>query len=255
MGRKRTTIDHEVNTRVMESAAPPQGAAVAGVVRPLALLFTVSVIGCALFVVLTAIAMLFYPGGTGVDRTTTGYSFTLNAFSDLGMTRSFSGGRNLVSMALFVVGLCAGGAGLITFFTAFAKLFPTTRYVGIAARAASYAGVLAGLAFIGVALVPADLNFQRHLFFVLMAFRFFTLAAIASVVCLLGSTTLPRVYAYLFLAFTVLLFGYLRILGLVSSAGTREAVLLQVIGQKVIAYSSVIVVMIVALRCRKAAGE
>ena len=45
-------------------------------------------VGCIQFVVLTVIAMVFYPGGTHGDPTTKGYSFFRNFFSDLGFIHS-----------------------------------------------------------------------------------------------------------------------------------------------------------------------
>ena len=41
------------------------------------------------FIVLNIITILSYPGGTYIDHTTVGYSFTRNFLSDLGRTFSF----------------------------------------------------------------------------------------------------------------------------------------------------------------------
>jgi hypothetical protein len=64
-------------------------------------IFSLTMIGCVLFVVLTIGAMLFYAGGTLIDPTTSGYSFTTNYFSDLGLTWSHARLPNTVSAILF----------------------------------------------------------------------------------------------------------------------------------------------------------
>lgn len=60
-------------------------------------------IGPIQLVILTFVAMLFYPGGTGVDPTILGNSFFSNYFSDLGGTVSHSGTDNTISMIFFAI--------------------------------------------------------------------------------------------------------------------------------------------------------
>ena len=109
------------------------------------------------FVVCTGAAMLFYPGGTRIDRSTAGYSFTQNAFSDLGRTVARSGEPNPVSATLFMLGLTSGGLGLAAFFVA---LFPLVSHHSRAVRGvggvACAAGVITGAACVAVAWTPAD---------------------------------------------------------------------------------------------------
>ena len=57
-------------------------------------MFRLSRIGLAAAVVLTAVAMFLYPGGTLFDRTSRGYSFFENSFSDLGSTVAWNGQSN-----------------------------------------------------------------------------------------------------------------------------------------------------------------
>ena len=61
--------------------------------------FKIVAVICGLFVVLTAAAMFIYPGGTNTDKTTAGYSFLGNFFSDLGRTVARGGDMNTPSKA------------------------------------------------------------------------------------------------------------------------------------------------------------
>jgi len=86
-------------------------------------LFTSVIVGGIQFVVLTLLAMLFYPGGTKTDPTTPGYSFFRNFFSELGLTRGYGGQPNTISTALFVVSLTVTGIALALFFVGFTQFF------------------------------------------------------------------------------------------------------------------------------------
>ena len=77
--------------------------------------FQVSMAVCIIFVVLTAVGMLIYPGGTEADHSTAGYSFFQNFFSDLGRTEAWSGESNPISMGLFIAALSLAGAMLAMF--------------------------------------------------------------------------------------------------------------------------------------------
>ncbi|MHA1933530.1 MAG: hypothetical protein ACW96X_13380, partial [Promethearchaeota archaeon] len=57
-------------------------------------IYILSMVGCFQFVILTAIAMLFYKGGTYIDHFSSGYIFWQNYFSDLGRIVAHSGIQN-----------------------------------------------------------------------------------------------------------------------------------------------------------------
>ena len=81
-------------------------------------LFLLVMAGCLQFVVVSMVAMSFYPGGTYSDNSTAGYAFTQNFFSDLGRTAAHDGAPNTASMALFIITVCLAGLSLIVFFSA-----------------------------------------------------------------------------------------------------------------------------------------
>ena len=108
------------------------------------------------FLILTGIAMLFYPGGTMTDPHVHGYAFFSNFLSDLGRTSTPSGQDNLVSRLLFMLALIIGAFGIMLLFAAFTQFFTTPGTARWLSRLAAVCGLITGLCFIGVALVPLD---------------------------------------------------------------------------------------------------
>lgn len=218
-------------------------------------IFTLALAGCSAFVVLTTVAMFFYAGGTVLDPQRAGYSFTNNFFSDLGLTITRSGQPNTISALLFTAGLTLAGVALAAFFVAFTQFFTRPRWIQALSLLGALFGVIAGGCFVGVAFTPADLNRQLHGQFVLWAFQAFLVAVICFVPPILVGRTLPRRYAWPFIAFAALLGGYLWLLMRGPSPRSAQGLPIQVIGQKVIAYASVISVLIQAWGARRAVNS
>jgi hypothetical protein len=85
--------------------------------------FVLAMAGCVQFIVLTTVAMFYYPGGTYTNHDAVGYSFWYNFFSDLGRRATFSGASNTVSHILFVTALCFAALVLAMAFAALPRLF------------------------------------------------------------------------------------------------------------------------------------
>ena len=213
-------------------------------------IFSFAATGCVLFVLLTAVAMLFYPGGTASDPTTRGYSFFMNFFSDLGRTQARNGQPNPVAAPLFFSALTLAGAALIAFFIAFAQFFTRAGLERALARIGSLAGILAGIYFIGVALTPANLNSPRHDQFVYGAFEAFTVATIFYFAAMARTQNYPKRFAVVFGVFALLLLLYLGLLFFGPNLDSSEGVLIQATGQKIIVCASIVSIMIQALGAR-----
>ena len=194
------------------------------------------------FVLLTAMAMQFYPGGTNVDHLTFGYSFLHNFFSDLGLTVAHNGQRNTLSAALFVVALVSIGASLIAFSLTLPQLFRDTPGLHRLSLAGSTFGVISGLAYIGIACTPANLLLSWHMRFVQTAFRTFLVVVLCYGVATWRHSTYPRRYAIGWLSFAALLAAYVWLLIAGPSARTPEGLLIQAAGQKIIVYASIVCV-------------
>jgi len=207
-------------------------------------IFTLVMIGCGLFVLLTVIAMLAYPGGTYTDPATRGYSFFENFFSELGLLRTHTGGSKTVSLALFIIAMLLSGAGMIAFFAAFPQFFRAARLNRDLSLFGSGLGILSGLCFLGVAVFPADVNMGLHKQFVLLAFRLFPAAVLCYVVVMFHEKDYPRGCAWELVVFLGFLLGYILLLELGPGLDTYPGMVIQAVGQKVIVYASIISLMI-----------
>jgi len=203
-------------------------------------LYLIIAVGCALFVVLTFIAMLTYAGGSVDNHAATGYSFTHNFLSNLGMLTALSGEPNWISAALFFISLAFAGICLVIFFIIFPRLFQSSCTQQVLALIGSIIGVLAGICFVGIACAPADIARPAHVQFVMWAFRLFPLAVLFYVPVLFLDKQYPKVYAWVFAVFCLMLIGYYLLMTNGPSFASPQGLVIQVVGQKVIAYASII---------------
>ncbi len=209
------------------------------------------VAGCGLFVLLTLAAMLAYPGGTVADPATKGYSFFRNFFSDLGRTVSPLGEPNTLSFLLFVVALTLAGLSLVLFSLVMPSLFRQPRSARALSLGGSLCGVVAGLSFVGVALAPANLLLPAHVIFVQVAFLSFLLAALGFSGAILLTRDYPRRYLAVFVAFALLLAGYLWLLFFGPALDSPQGLLIQATGQKVVVYAAILTAGIQALGAQR----
>ncbi len=191
------------------------------------------------FLVLTVIAMFFYPGGSISDPTTKGYSFFGNFFSELGYIHTKSGAANPVGAPLFFIALLMAGTGMILFFAAFPQFFQATRSGRVLSLLGTASGVTSGLCFVGVAFTPADLFLDIHFQFVYWAFRLFPLAVLFYMLVIFRTDSFPRLYGWELLGFFVLLVAYLLLLEFGPDYTTHTGNIIQATGQKIIAYASI----------------
>jgi len=210
-------------------------------------LYLVIAIGCLLFAALTFLAMLIYPGGSVDDHASPGYSFTHSFLSNLGMLTSLSGEPNYVSAILFFVSLAAAGICLVIFFILFPRLFQSSRIQRVLGVFGSVFGVLAGISFVGIAFTPADIARPAHVQFVMWAFRLFPLAVLFYVPVLFLDKSYPKVFAWVFAAFCLMLIGYYLLLIQGPDFSSPQGLVIQVVGQKVIAYASILSIGIQSL--------
>ncbi|MEP6995864.1 MAG: hypothetical protein ABI968_15175 [Acidobacteriota bacterium] len=205
---------------------------------------------CVLFVVATLAAMAIYPGGSVANPHGSSYSFFDNFFSDLGQTRTLSGASNWTSLVLFVTALTCVALGLGLFFVELARLYSRTAAIGWG-RVAAFFGIATAICFIGVGATPWNLYLAAHNEFVLWVFRAFLAACIASLIALRLEGTFPLRFSAVFAAFGLLLFGYVLLLALGPKPGTPEGARIQAVGQKFIAYASILAVLTQALGLRR----
>jgi len=213
--------------------------------------FSLVSIGCVQFVLLTVVAMLFYPGGTVTDPSTSGYSFFTNFFSELGLTRTHSGGPNTISFILFFVALTVVGMGLALFFVAFRSFFVGSVAGKVLSAIGTLFGIISAICFAGVAWTPANLQPTLHGQFVMWAFEAFPVAVIFYAAAILLHRSYPKRFAVVFIAFAALLVLYLVLLTRGPWFSTSEGLMVQATGQKAIVYASIVTILIQSLGARK----
>jgi len=207
-------------------------------------LFLLAMAGCVQFLLLSTVAMFFYPGGTYSDESTSGYAFTQNFFSDLGRTAAHNGDSNTISMVLFIIALSLAGLSLITFFLAVPPHFAENRSAKRLSIIGSAVGVISGIGFIGIAAVPADVDQTLHTNFVYVAFTGFLFVVFCYSAAILKSRTYPRAYAYAYSAFAIILALYLVVLFSGPEVETDRGLTIQAVGQKIVVYTGIICVVI-----------
>lgn len=194
---------------------------------------------CLLFPILTALAMLFYPGGTRDDPSTRGYRFFENFFSELGLSQSYAGGPQTASFLLFTTALTLAGIALVAYFIIAPSLFWERRKLRLLSLVGSIFGVISGLSFIGVALSPADLYLATHSLFVQLAFVALFVAVAFYTPSVFLQPGFPNVYGWIDLSFGILLGIYVWLLFKGPGSGSHSGLIIQVTGQKIIAYAAV----------------
>ena len=213
-------------------------------------LFSIVMAACFLFLVLTSLAMFFYPGGTRHAPGTKGYLFFENFFSELGLTRTYSGGSNNVSFLLFTAALALAGLALALYFIISPSLFWDSKITRVLSLFGTFFGIISGLSFIGVAFTPANLYLVPHRLFVQLAFTTFFVGVVFYALAILLNRSYPNLYALVNIAFGALLGVYIWLLFFGPSSNTPSGLTIQVAGQKIIAYAAIISVFIQAYGSR-----
>ncbi len=136
-------------------------------------IFQFPLIAIGVFVLLLALAIQIYPGGT-VERTdTTEYIFTENFISDLGRTVTHSGIANLFSFIIFLIAFSILTFAFFAYFYG-NYIFFKNKYTpsGNMFKLGTFFGMCTSLCLLGVALTPANINLKDHIIFAEFLFRF-----------------------------------------------------------------------------------
>jgi hypothetical protein len=118
------------------------------------------VAGHVLFLILTAIAMYFYPGGNIFDWQLQGYSFSKNYFSDLGRTVSLSGVDNHQSLIFFTIALGIVGLSQLIFYVREYFLLNNSKVLKAIALVFGLTSII-GLFFVGY--YPSNIDYKSHI--------------------------------------------------------------------------------------------
>ena len=191
-------------------------------------------LGFFLFCIL--VGMYLYPGSTYHNYETVGYLFSENFLSDLGRTMTYKGENNFHTSILFNMALCFGGVTYTVFYFMIKNLFDNKLITNLG----SLFGICGALCFIGVALTPADLFLDSHIFFNTWLFRCFLLSTLFYSWLIYKSPKISNYYLLGNLIFIVSLIIYILILMYAPSPKVSyEALVFQAVTQKFILFNFV----------------
>ena len=202
------------------------------------------IVGFVFYALFNLLAMVFFPGGTSMDKDRIGYSFFENFFSDLGMSRTYSGELNALSQLLFASALVLVGILLIIFFLMFATYFNESKLVKNSSRIGSTAGILAGMACIGIAATPWDRYLNLHLIFVFVLSFALLIVLISYSIAILKNKPYPNLYAWVFMAYAFILVVYIALMMMGLDIETTSGLRIMATGQKILIYSGMFSIFI-----------
>ena len=219
--------------------------------------------GCLQFIVLTLVAMLFFPGGYNLNHDKQHYDFFHNFFSTLGRTAAHDGDSNYVSAAIFIFTTCIAGVCLITFFVMTTRLFRPLRQAQdiakltawLASIASAIFGTIGGLSLIGVAFTPMNIVYRWHMRFMFAAFTSLLLVGVFYIIAVLLAPHYPKRYALSFGIFVVLLSAYMLLLWYGPRLQTHRGVLIQATSQKLIVYSAMLTILYQGVGAHRVASQ
>lgn len=202
-----------------------------------------------IFLVLTGLAMLWYPGGTTNDANTSGYSFLQNFFSDLGRFKTFNGETKWGSLILFFVAIAVVSATSLRFNWALTDDLDEEGTHPIATKLARFFGIGYAVTMFLIACTPYDLVLDAHIMVVRVCFALLIPLSLCYTYLIYHYKQLPNRYAILFIITSIMLSIYLYIL--IFGAKSTENPYLQSVAQKIIVYSLVFSLMYLAIGAKK----
>jgi hypothetical protein len=204
------------------------------------------------FLVLTAVAMLVYPGGAVYELDANRYLFLRNFFSDLGATVTPSGRPNLPSHILLVIALGCIGLALVLASSNWRVIVRRRQAAKTLGLASQVLEIIAGIGFIGIAATPWNLVLDAHNGFVRAAFGFLLAYDLCLLVIQLRNGW-SSAYTAANAVYLLLLLAYVGILFFGPGLDTKIGLEFQVAAQKIIVYASVINLGLQAVSVRREA--
>jgi len=201
------------------------------------------------------VAIRLYPGGTVLDESTHGYSFTHNFLSDLGSTVAFNYTRNLPGAVLFAAGILIGVSVLAGTFVGTIRLLSTEPRARLLARLAAVAGACVCLGYLGAALTPLDRAFRLHILSTIVAVRSFPIATMLLAIATARDRRFRARATIGWIALTLVLVGFIVMAHLGPRPSTERGLMTQVIAQKIMVVTVLVVLWLESLEAEVVKGK
>ena len=214
-------------------------------------LFTLTVIGSIIFVVLLIVGMITYSGGNRFNSTEPHYSFSENYLSELGAINTYSGRINVTSRILFATAVLIGGIGLVIFYYNVAFLFrdePTRTKV--ISKLASFFGIISSLMCVSIAFLPIDVFKIAHRICVYIFGLLVLPAQILFAIVIFLDRNYPNFYGWLYSVFAVILTVYILMNIIIKFDAPYEQEVVKIIGQKLVIFLNAFNIALQAIGAR-----
>jgi len=188
------------------------------------------------FIVLSFIAMMFYPGG---------YSFFSDPLSTLGFTR-VSGETNIVSSVIFNMSMFLVGISVILLFTAMLPFFYQTTIERFFSLTGAVFAIFSGIAMCGAALTPGDINFEAHVSFAPFTFLFGFLMIFCFTLAIFIEKDYPNRYGFVLVIYELIAAVSIIFLILGTASDTLEGTLIQITSQKIGIYAEIVTLLVLS---------
>ena len=202
------------------------------------------IFGPAQYIILTAVAMFFYSGGTLINPLSQGYYFWGNFFSDLGRVIALSGAPNNISFVIFTITALILSISFIPFAFAITSFFKSDRKLYLIARIGSLVCLSSVIFLIGTILTPWDIFGKTHLLFANLFNVTGVLGIVFFTIAVLYNKDYPNRYAFVYIALLIVGITYTIVLISIPKAITLDGLLIQASMQKVSQYSFLICFLI-----------
>lgn len=178
----------------------------------------ISLFGGLQFIIVTFLAMFFYPDG---------YSFTEDYFSYLGTTVNLrTGAPNDVSRLMFVIACVVAGACLIPFWIVIATLFNESKIMKTLSLFGSLLGIISCPFLMGVGIYAGDTEYSLHVLSTRTFFLLFAAAILIYSIAILFNAEYQTIYSIIGIAFSIIIVLFVL----------RFFIQINVIMQKIIVY-------------------
>jgi hypothetical protein len=216
--------------------------------------YLIGLLGTLQYTGVTFWLMSFYPGGRIGFRGSEGYDFMMNFLSDLGRTSGFGRGYNPTAFG-YMMTLATAGVSTIIFFCALSYYF--FRQTGSAGTIfCAILGTVAGIGYIGVAFNPIDEGYWVHVKYVQWGFIGFWTMILVVAHYVFKTPGFSNFYGRMLLIFAMILGIQICIMLLgPRSWSSEDALFLQVTAQKVVVYSEILVMSLLAYAAMRALGQ
>jgi hypothetical membrane protein len=195
-----------------------------------------AVFGGVQFIILTFIAMIFYPDG---------YSFANNYLSHLGTTKTVeSGAPNTIPRVLFVIACVVAGAVLVPFWVVITTLFVESSLMKYISIFGSILGVISSPFLMALGIFAGDTDLYLHSITTKLFFLLFAAAILIYSIAILLNSEYQNIYSIVGIAFSIIIILYIF----------RYFILFRVIMQKIIVYGFILWALLQVTKIWKEVG-